>query len=119
MLAVAANRARERAATPLVIDLGRYLLFREGQAGFPTAPKIGRGAAATASAMRCLLSFWSRPSVADRRPRPASGRASGARITLDPFDLPGPIAKGGVRGASAFPAGCGKSLLDYEADLDR
>ncbi|CEJ11280.1 Tyrosine recombinase XerC [bacterium YEK0313] len=124
VLAVAANRARERAARrhdTRYIDLGRYLLFREvglrGRLPDGSEDRTWRGRNGERNALfaELLVTTGLRLTEAGslllaELPEPASRSI--------PFDLPGPIAKGGRPRRIRVPRRVLALMADY-VDLER
>lgn len=127
VLAVTANRARERAARrhdTRYIDLGRYLLFREvGLRGrFPDGSEDptwrGRNGERNALFAELLITTGLRLSEAGSLLLAELPRAVEPGLRSVAFDLPGPIAKGGRPRRIRIPRRVLALISDY-IDLER
>lgn len=127
MLAVTANRARERAARPhdtRYIDLGRYLLFRDvGLRGrLPDGSEDpswrGRNSERNALFAELLVTTGLRLTEAGSLLLAELPRAAESGSRSAAFDLPGAIAKGGRPRRIRFPRRVLAQIGDY-VDLER
>lgn len=127
VLAVAANRARERAARrhdTRYIDLGRYLLFRDvglrGRRpdGSEDPAWRGRNGERNALFAELLVTTGLRLTEAGSLLLAELPRQTEPRSRSVPFDLPGPIAKGGRPRRIRIPRRVLALISDY-VDLER
>ncbi|WP_208991477.1 tyrosine-type recombinase/integrase [Pannonibacter phragmitetus] len=127
VLAVTTNRARERAARrhdTRYIDLGRYLLFREvglcGRLpdGSEDATWRGRNGERNALFAELLVTTGLRLTEAGSLLLSELPRLTDPESRSVPFDLPGPIAKGGRPRRIRVPRRVLRLIGDY-VDLER